>query len=209
MDNPKRAGFLRRLNVVGRVIAIGLFFLGLVIVDYLTVGGRRFGLALSVLMLGIPAFAIAGAQFNTFKERRSVLVAGAAAIAAALLGVSIWKATPAQPSLIIPVLDSVRFPQGVTLVSEDESGNIFCFDSCPSVSRTYRNETGDPISEAEMLRLLESAGLEHARIRGHRFLSATSGGLHPIAVTVTLPESDAGKEIHINAAGGSGSVAGE
>lgn len=112
-------------------------------------------------------------------RERFVAVAIATSVAT-MLGVVVWAASPAGPRVLARQIEQIELPAGARLVDEHHSGNVLCFDYCPSVSRTYRVE-GDPQQIADrMERSLEASGSRAARIAPGEtlFATGTDGDFH-------------------------------
>lgn len=96
--------------------------------------------------------------------RERIVAVAIAASLATMLGIVVWAASPAGPRLLARQIEQIELPAGARLVDEHHSGNVLCFDYCPSTSRTYRVE-GDPQQIADrMERSLEASGSRAARI---------------------------------------------
>lgn len=107
----------------------------------LGLGAQPFAWVLAPLALAALAVAVVRAMWSGRDER--TLAASIAAVLAAALGILVWAASPAGHLLLVWHLDDVELPPGARLVDEHRTGNVWCFDYCPSVSRSYHVE-GDP-----------------------------------------------------------------
>lgn len=126
-------------------------------------GGQPFSWLLAPTSLAVLAVAAAWIIWLGRSPRERVVAAASAAILAASLGVVVWAASPAGPRLLAGQLQEIELPAGARLVDEHHSGNVLCFDYCPSLSRTYR-VPGDPGDIADrMERSLRASGSRAAR----------------------------------------------
>lgn len=120
------------------------------------------------------------------RERRRVALV--AAVLATVVGVLVWGASPAGHRLLSWRLDDIGLPPGARLVTEDASGNVLCFDDCPSVSRTYRVDGDHREVAGRMEASLARSGLGVAR-EGRDGISFSNAADADIDLTVDIRPS--------------------
>lgn len=119
--------------VVALPLTVATFVAGL--------GAQPGGWIAAPLVLAVLTGALARALWSGRQERR--LAVAVAVVLGALLGTAVWFASPPGPRLLAGYVETIELPDGARLVEEHTSGNVLCFDYCPSVSRSYRVE-GEP-----------------------------------------------------------------
>lgn len=87
--------------------------------------------------------------FGRSSSERVLAALGAAGVAM-ILGVLVWAASPVGHQVLARELEAIELPAGAELVEQHESGGVLCFDSCPTLSRTYLLE-GDPQEVADRM----------------------------------------------------------
>lgn len=182
---------------VGKVWAwtwrASLVFLILSVVEFASflfgVGSLPF--AGAFLPAGVAALGVALARTVWEGGREQAVAAVIAASLGALLGLSGWAMSPPGQTLLSWELRDIPVPDDARSVSEDASGNAWCFDYCPTLSHTYHVD-GDPREvAARMSDDLRSAGLEIEHDDAHS-ISFSRGRHDTIAVTVEIVPAEEG-----------------
>lgn len=104
-------------------------------------GAQPWAWVAAPLVLAVLTGALATALWSGRQERR--LMVAVAVVVGALLGTVVWFGSPPGPRLLAGHVEAIELPSGTRLVEEHTSGNVLCFDYCPSVSRSYHVE-GEP-----------------------------------------------------------------
>ena len=128
--------------VVGMVVAMvgGWFALGVVPSGKAVVDGLP--LAMVVAGLGTALWLSRGALRQA--RRTALLTIGVLALIMAFLTQHVLAGIkPAIPQ-VRHAIDSIDFPPGFKLVSEETSGDRFCRRGCPTVDRFYESPPNDP-----------------------------------------------------------------
>ena len=148
-------------------------------------GAQPFSWLLVPTSLAVLGSATAWIIWLGRSRRERIVAVATAATLATMLGVVVWAASPAGPRLLARQIQQIELPAGARLVDEHHSGNVLCFDYCPSVSRAYRVE-GDPQEIADrMERSLQASGSRATRIApGETFFSTGTGGDFHLTVDI-------------------------
>lgn len=121
---------------------LGAFLVGL--------GAQPLSWLLAPACLAAVAIVTAGLLWLGRSGSERVLAALVAAGAAMVVGVLVWAASPVGHLVLARELEAIELPAGAELVEQHESGGVVCFDSCPTLSRTYRL-AGDPHEVADRM----------------------------------------------------------
>lgn len=143
-------------------------------------GSQPFSWLLAPASLAILAGTAAWIIWLGRSRNERIVAAAIAATLAAMLGLVVWAGSPAGPRLLAREIQPIDLPAGARLVDEHRSGNVLCFDYCPSVSRTYRVE-GRPQEIADrMERSLRASGSRATRTGPDEtfFSTGTDGDFH-------------------------------
>lgn len=112
-------------------------------------------------------------------RERSVATLVAAGVGL-VLGLLVWSASPVGHQVLGRAVDEIELPAGAELVDQHESGGVLCFDSCPTLSRTYR-VGGEPREVADrMARALRASRFRATRSGpdGTFFSNGSDGEIH-------------------------------
>lgn len=136
------------LGLLLLVAGVGTFLSGL--------GGRPLGIVWCMLALGAGVGLVAALLW---RDRPGRWVAPAIVVPfALLLGASIGVRTPPGPVVLGNALEVLELPAGSELGGVSSSGNVLCFDVCPTAYRTY-TVPGEPEEVAQQVRAaLRDAG---------------------------------------------------
>lgn len=162
------------------IFALATFLVGL--------GSLPFAWVLAPLAIATLAVALVRTAWRG-RPGRDVATAIAAVLAAGL-GLLVWGGSPPGHLLVSWHLDDVELPADARSVAEHRSGNTWCFDTCPTISRTYR-VPGEPWAVAdEMEEALRRAGL-HVTRRDASGVSFSDGATGDVSLTVVIaPATD-------------------
>lgn len=129
--------------------ALGAFLFG--------IGALPHGWLPSSLVLGVLGIALA---LLLWRGRQRGPAAAVVLVAAVALGIAVHAVSPAGPTSLERTIDRIDLPAGAQLVQQHTSGNVLCFDYCPSVSRTY-HVAGDVDAVADAMAAdLRAEGLQ-------------------------------------------------
>jgi len=119
------------------VLGLGLVAPVLLALAWFRFAGGRFGWLLTALAFGAYGAVLGWLAVSKHwpRGRRDATVA--LATFGVIAGFVVAHFAPPTPGRLRDAIDDVVQPNW-TLVSEDESGNVACFDECLSVSRQYR-----------------------------------------------------------------------
>ncbi|MBW3659167.1 MAG: hypothetical protein KY457_11050 [Actinobacteria bacterium] len=162
------------------IFALGTFLVGL--------GSLPFAWVLAPLAVAAVAVALVRAAWRG-RPGRDVATTVAAVLAAAV-GLLVWGGSPPGHLLVSWHLDDVELPADARFAGEHRSGNTWCFDTCPTISRTYR-VPGEPRAVADdMHEALRRAGL-HVTRRDASGVSFSDGPAGDVNLTVDIaPATD-------------------
>lgn len=133
----------------------------------------------------LAALAYALARTIWFDRREQLLVAVMAAGVGTVIGAFAWSASPPGHRLVAWELNGIDLPAGARLVDDQESGNVWCFDTCPSLARTYRVEGAPNDVVIQMGEALRGSGLRAAMSDPGRVSFSSDPDSH-IQVTVAI-----------------------
>lgn len=163
------------ISVLVLVLGLATFLVGL--------GSLPFAWALAPLAIATLAVALVRTAWRG-RAGRDIATAIAAVLAAGL-GLLVWAGSPPGHVLVSWHLDDIELPADARAVGAHRSGNTWCFDTCPTVSRTYRVEGEPGPVAAGMEAALRRSGL-HVTHRDASGTAFSDGGEGDVHVTVTV-----------------------
>lgn len=131
------------VGVVGLVGSVLLFLSGL--------GGRPLGILWTALVLATVTATMAAASFRSRQHTRAVV--SVVVVVGLVAGAGVGVRTPPGPVALGRALDRLALPSSAEVVATSSSGNVLCFDVCPTARRTVRL----PVPAEQAVRIVRDA----------------------------------------------------